>query len=150
MNASLSLCEPEVAECELPSAVMFPSHRLEHAPANRSQAGIHLANGRCWERTSEAIAHFGAMLRRYETGQRISASEDHSDLLALVAHYDSSCPPGARTKTGHGIQFFSKQINLKSAHRAACFHIHRLDGTVVDFSFRKAVKGGMRGWQLRL
>lgn len=150
MNALLNRCEAEALECRPAGAMTLQSHRLEQGPIYCSRAGVRLANGRCWQRSSEAIEHFGAMLRRYEIGQRITTAEDHSDLLALVAHYDSSCPPGSRTKTGRGIHFFSKQINLTSTHRAACFHIHRLDGTVVDFSYRKAVKGGMRGWQLRL
>jgi hypothetical protein len=81
------------------------------------------------------------MLASYKTGDRINDRGDHDDLASLLVLYDSVVPAGDPTKIGSGIDFFSKQRNTNKNPDWATdgFHVHRTDGTSIDFSYIDAV-----------
>jgi hypothetical protein len=99
-----------------------------------------LANGRKWRSRKDAIEHFRQMLARYSDGEKVSDATDDSDLRALLAHYDSVVPPGLATKSGTGVVCFSRQLNSGDGWATSGFHVHRSDGTTIDFSFYRAVE----------
>ena len=86
------------------------------------------------------MEHFKAMLARYSLGERVVESADHADLSALLQVYDQALQPGEPTKTGSGIAYFSKQRNAGLGWSTDGFHVHRIDGSSVDFSYIQAVK----------
>lgn len=101
---------------------------------------VSLPNGRYWRSQGEAMSHFKEMLARTTLGERVMNAEDHADLVALLMVYDSVLPQGAETKVGAGIAFLSKQRNRGEGWTTDGFHVHRTDGTVVDFSYKEAVR----------
>lgn len=101
---------------------------------------VHLSNGSKWPSRKDAIEHFKKMLARYADGERVSDSADESDLRALLARYDSVVPAGSPTKAGVGVDHFSRQRNTGEGWTTPGFHVHRTDGTSVDFSFYSAVQ----------
>jgi hypothetical protein len=101
---------------------------------------VNLANGRKWRSRKDAIEHFKKMLARYKDGDKVSNPVDDSDLRALLALYDSVVPPGSPTKTGTGVAHFSRQRNSGDGWATSGFHVHRSDGTSIDFSFYSAVR----------
>jgi hypothetical protein len=101
---------------------------------------VTLSNGRSWRTRKAAIEFFRAMLGRYADGERITDPQDHDDLRSLLELYDSVVPPGAVTKSGTGIQYFSRQLNSAEGYSTSGFHVHRSDGTAIDFSFYRAVE----------
>ena len=101
---------------------------------------VRLNNGRHWQKQGDALAHFKGMLARYSVGERVSDANDHADLAALLVAYDSVLPEGAAAKAGAGIEFFSKQTNRGQGWSTDGFHVHRTDGTHIDFSYIDAVK----------
>ena len=70
---------------------------------------------------------------------------DHADLCALLQSYDASLPVGSLTKTGCGISHFSKQHNFAEGWTTDGFHVHRTDGSSIDFSYIEAVKAASNG-----
>ena len=102
---------------------------------------VQLSNGRSWRAQKDALQHFKGMLARYAIGAHVSVSEDHEDLRALIERYDALLPPGEETKAGAGIVYFSKQRNAGEGWTTEGFHVHRVDGTSIDFSYISAVKG---------
>lgn len=78
------------------------------------------------------------MLGRYANSDRISAVADHDDQSALLVRYDAVLPQGQESKWGIGIAH-SKDRNAGEGWSANGFHIHRTDGTSVDFSYIRAV-----------
>lgn len=102
---------------------------------------VHLSNGRMWRTQTEALMHFKEMLGRHARGDRISNGQDQSDLESLLHRYDALLPPGAETKCGPGISYFSKELNVGDGWVSDGFHVHRVDGTSIDFSYIDAVKG---------
>lgn len=101
---------------------------------------VSLPNGRYWRTQGEAMDHFRGMLARSTLGERVVDANDHSDLEALLAVYDSVLPAGAETKWGAGVDFFSKQRNRGEGWSSEGFHVHRIDGTQIDFSYKEAVR----------
>lgn len=101
---------------------------------------VHLPNGKNWRLQKEALGYFKAMLARYSIGDRVDNPTDHSDLSALLQRYDAVLPPGEATKTGTGIAYFSKQRNSGEGWSTDGFHVHRTDGSSVDFSYIQAVR----------
>lgn len=101
---------------------------------------VTLSNGRHWPRQKDALEHFKEMLGRYTTGERVTDPADHADLCALLTRYDASVPPGAETKIGVGIEYFSRERNGGEGYSTEGFHVHRKDGTSIDFSYIHAVK----------
>lgn len=101
---------------------------------------VQLSNGRQWRTQKDALQHFKLMLARYTNGDRISESADHEDLGALIARYDSVLAPGEETKAGTGIEYFTRERNVGDGWSTDCFHVHRTDGTSVDFSYISAIK----------
>ncbi|MCR5882171.1 DCL family protein [Rhizobacter sp. J219] len=100
---------------------------------------VTLPNGKSWRLQKEALDYFKAMLARYTLGQRVTESADHADLSALLQVYDGVLPPG-EAKAGMGIEYFSKQRNSGEGWSTDGFHVHRTDGSSVDFSYIQAVK----------
>ena len=100
---------------------------------------VRLSNGRFWPTKGEAETHFKRMLGRYSVGQRVMDPIDHSDLAALIEIYDSVVLVGAPTKSGVGIDHFSKQTNRGERWSTAGFQVHRTDGTAIDFSYGEAL-----------
>ncbi|WP_281664985.1 DCL family protein [Paraburkholderia fungorum] len=101
---------------------------------------VSLPNGRTWSKQGDAMQHFKAMLARYNNGDRVADPQDHDDLSALLIPYDGRLPPGANTKIGAGISHFTRQVNTGDRWRSAGFHVHRIDGSSIDFSYIEAVK----------
>ena len=101
---------------------------------------VSLKNGRSWPFQKDAIAHFRSILSKYQDCERISDSSDDSDLRALLARYDSLVPAGEPTKSGCGVDHFSRELNVGDGYATSGFHVHRIDGTSIDFSFYEAVK----------
>lgn len=101
---------------------------------------VALPNGRRWRSRKDAIEHFKMMLARYQDGDKISSAQDESDLRALLERYDSVVPLGTPTKTGFGVTHFSRQLNTGDGWATPGFHVHRTDGTSIDFSFYRAIE----------
>jgi hypothetical protein len=101
---------------------------------------VQLSNGRKWQSQKDALKHFRDMLARYQDGERVADESDDGDLRALVLRYDSLLTPGGETKAGAGIEFFSRQLNSGDGWATPGFHVHRKDGTSIDFSFYRAVQ----------
>jgi hypothetical protein len=101
---------------------------------------VHLPNGKNWRLQKEALEHFKTMLARYSIGERVGESADHTDLSALLQVYDGVLPPGEATKIGTGISHFSKQRNAGEGWSTDGFHVHRTDGSSVDFSYIQAIR----------
>lgn len=101
---------------------------------------VTLPNGKNWRLQKEALDYFKAMLARYTLGERVTESADHADLSALLQVYDGVLLSGETTKTGTGIEYFSKQRNNGDGWSTDGFHVHRTDGSSVDFSYIQAVK----------
>lgn len=101
---------------------------------------VQLSNGRLWRAQKDALLHFKQMLARYSNGDTIRDPIDHSDLCALLARYDSVLSAGEETKSGIGISHFSRERNVGEGWSSDGFHVHRLDGTSVDFSYIGAIR----------
>jgi hypothetical protein len=98
-----------------------------------------LSNGRSWPTRKAASAHFRDLLGRYGDGDTITDATDHEDLCALLELYDSTVLPGGVTKAGAGVKYFSRRRNFGEGWSTSGFHVHRVDGTSIDFSFYHAV-----------
>jgi hypothetical protein len=103
---------------------------------------VTLTNGREWPTRGGALQFFKDMLGRYEVGDTVDSSEDHADLLALLVRYDAVLPPGEQGKIGVGVDHFSKQWASAEGYATACFYVHRHDGTMEDFSYKRAITEG--------
>lgn len=101
---------------------------------------VRLSNGRQWATQTLAKQHFKTMLHRYSTGAEVSDPQDQSDLTSLLEAYDSVVAPGDATKAGVGIAGFSKQRNTGERFATDGFHVHRTDGSSIDFSYQRAVE----------
>jgi Protein of unknown function (DUF3223) len=101
---------------------------------------VRLSNGRDWHAQTAALEHFKEILNRYRRGDRITAASDHSDLTCLVQAYDTHLAPGQASKSGAGISYFTKELNVGDGWATEGFHVHRTDSTSIDFSYIEAVK----------
>ena len=101
---------------------------------------VQLPDGRKWGTRKEAFEHFKKMLAGYSDGARITDATDHGDLCALLTHYDRVIISGGVTKAGSGIEYFSRERNTGDSWSTSGFHVHRTDGTSIDFSFYEAVR----------
>ena len=102
---------------------------------------VQLANGRSWPTQKDALDHFREILARYASNQRIDTPEDHDDLCALLIRYDMTATSGQGTKRGSGIAYFSRERNVGEKWSTDGFHVHRTDGSAIDFSYIRAIKG---------
>ena len=100
---------------------------------------IHLPTGRNWPKKGDAQSYFKAMLGRYEVGVRVLDPNDHAELEALLAIYDSVLPQGQAKKAGAGVAYFEKRVELDHPGRTTCFFVVRRDGTSIDFSYLRAL-----------
>lgn len=105
---------------------------------------ISLPNGRAWPKKGDAASHYREMLNRYAVGERVQEPADHSDLVALLTIYDADVPRGAPTKSGCGVAFFEKGIDLDHPGQTTCFFVVRTDGTRIDFSISRALDAASR------
>lgn len=101
---------------------------------------VTLRNGRKWSTQTDALNHFKQMLGRYMTSQRVTDPDDHADLVALLERYDATIVDTSESKTGCGVDYFSKQRNAGMGYSTDGFWVHRTDGTAIDFSYISAVK----------
>ena len=101
---------------------------------------VSLMNGRSWRTQADALAHFKTMLARYQNGETVTDASDRSDLEALLVSYDTFLAPGDPPKVGAGISHFVRERNADEGWSTDGFHVHRIDGTSIDFSYIKAVR----------
>ena len=80
-----------------------------------------------------AIEHFKCMLSRYSTSDCVS-KEDSRYLTALLSQH-----PSASEKVGAGIVGFFVRKNPH--YHQDEFWIDRIDGSQIDFSYLKCIKG---------
>lgn len=99
---------------------------------------VDLGNGRIWATQKSAKEHFKEILSRYKNGETVSDAKDHADLVALIASYDRGVDLEAQ-KAGVGILNFFRGTDVEHFGLNDCFFVRRLDGSVIDFSFHKAV-----------
>ena len=68
--------------------------------------------GRSFRGQKSALDHYQALLHRYQDGDRISAPEDHADLVALIDRYDSILDQVGEPAKGCGqIGHFERRLN---------------------------------------
>jgi hypothetical protein len=79
------------------------------------------------------------MLGRYAVGARVRSPEDHADLEALLSVYDKSVLNEADRKSGVGVAYFEKRVDLEHPGRTTCFFVVRRDGSSIDFSYLRAL-----------
>lgn len=89
-------------------------------------------DSRTFSTRQEAKAFFGSMLNRYEDGETISA-EDAILLYELLLQH-----PNADRKLSGGIRRFLK---APAEPKGSSFHIERIDGSIVDFSYHTCITG---------
>lgn len=100
---------------------------------------IELDNGQNWKTYSKAYKHFSEMLGRYDREQEITNPDDHADLCALLNRYDSILEKDGTSKIGCGVKYFTKQSNSSLGWSSDGFWLHRIDGSISDFSIKKAL-----------
>src|SRR5512136_1974722 len=101
---------------------------------------------RSFRTQSSALAHFKALLHRYQDGQRIVDPGDHAELLALIERYDLALDEVGEPAKGAGqIAHFERRLNTGTGWSSSGFWVVRLDGTATDFSYIDAVKGKPKG-----
>ncbi len=105
---------------------------------------ISLSNGKTWKTQKSALQHFKDMLSRYGNGDIIEDRADHEDLVALLERYDEAITDGP-SKTGIGIEYFTRTLNNFKGFSTPGFWVHRKDQTSTDFSYLDAVKGQPKG-----
>lgn len=101
---------------------------------------------RSFRTQSNALNHFKALLHRYQDSQRVSDSNDHTDLVALIERYDLALEAvGEPTKGANQISHFERRLNTGTGWSTSGFWVVRQDGTETDFSYIDAVKGKPKG-----
>jgi hypothetical protein len=100
---------------------------------------VTLSNGKSWPTQAAALAHFKAMLARYEDKQAIDNASDHDDLSALVERFDLAIQDGP-AKAGSGIDHFERRRNVGDGFSTPGFWTIRTDGSATDISYIWAVK----------
>lgn len=105
---------------------------------------ITLSNGRTWKSQKDALNHFKSILNSYNNKEIIEARADHEDLVALLERYDEAITDGP-SKTGAGIDHFTRTVNNFKGFATPGFWVHRVDGSSTDFSYISAVKGQPKG-----
>jgi hypothetical protein len=105
---------------------------------------ITLSNGRIWKTKAAALTHYKAMLARYADGAVVEDRCDHDDLVALLERYDEAITDGP-SKTGVGIDHFTRTRNNFNGYSTPSFWVHRTDGTATDFSYISGVNGQPKG-----
>lgn len=91
---------------------------------------------RRFEKAGDATAFFSTMLNRYPLGARVS-DEDALDLSALLKRHSEYAE-----KVGAGVSHFEVRrppLEYQSMSRR-CFWIVRMDGSVVDISFKHCLE----------
>jgi len=91
---------------------MAPGHPVNLGPLNFSKKG-------------DAAKYLKSMLKRYEVGDKVNASDAIVLEAALRRH------PEASTKIGSGIKSFSVR---GADFGSKCFWVNRTDGSTDDFS----------------
>lgn len=101
-----------------------------------------IIGSRSFQTQKSALAHYKALLYRYQDGQRISVPEDHADLVALIERYDSLLEAvGEPVKGGGQIGHFERRLNIGTGWSNSGLWVVRRDGSETDFSYIHAVKG---------
>ena len=97
---------------------------------------------RSFRTQKSALDHYKALLHRYQDADRISAPEDHADLVALIDRYDPILDQVGEPAKGCGqIGHFERRLNTGTSWSNSGFWVVRQDGSATDFSYIWAVKG---------
>jgi hypothetical protein len=88
---------------------------------------------RSFRTQTEAKEFFASMLDRYQPGDRVAA-QDAQDLEALLQRHAQRSE-----KVGVGIDHFI--VDESDMYGSWCFFIVRVDGTLIDFSYRHCIDG---------
>lgn len=99
---------------------------------------------RTWRTKAAALNHFKAMLARHTDGAVVEDRNDREDLVALLERYDEAITDGP-SKTGTGIDYFTRTRNNFNGYSTPSFWVHRTDGTATDFSYISGVNGQPKG-----
>ncbi len=98
--------------------------------------------GRSFRTQESAQVHYKFLRDRYQDGDRISAPEDHVDLVALIDRYDQILDQVGEPAKGCGqIGHFERRLNTGTGWSTPGFWVVRQDGSATDFSYIRAVKG---------
>lgn len=106
---------------------------------------IILSNGRTWKTKAAALSHFKAMLACYAGGHMVEDRNDHDDLGTLLERYDEAIVDRP-SKTGAGIDHFTRTRNNLNEYSTPSFWVQRTDGTATDFSYISGVNGHAKGY----
>jgi hypothetical protein len=106
---------------------------------------IILSNGRTWKTKVTALGHFKVMLARYADAKVVEDRNDHDDIVALLERYDEAIVDGP-SKTGAGIDHFTRTRNNFNGYSTPSFWVHRTNGTATDFSYISGVNGQAKGY----
>ncbi|OFZ70131.1 MAG: hypothetical protein A2Z01_06080 [Betaproteobacteria bacterium RBG_16_58_11] len=74
------------------------------------------------------------MLARHADGAVVEDRSDHDDLVALLERYEEAITDGS-SKTGVGIDHFTRTRNNFNGYSTPSFWGHRTDGTATGFSY---------------
>ncbi|MFI8337262.1 DCL family protein [Pseudomonas taetrolens] len=85
-----------------------------------------------FEKQGDADAFFKAMLESYEDDEYLNSADEEVVYELLQRH------PEAATKIGSGVVGIFRAPSLD--HPSSCFHVHRVDGSKTDFSYKICVK----------
>ena len=86
-----------------------------------------------FSKQGDADAHFQAILNRYEDDEYLDAADEELVYELLQRHHE------ADVKVGCGVVGI---FRARSAdHPSSCFHLHRVDGSKTDFSYKTCVRG---------
>jgi Protein of unknown function (DUF3223) len=92
-----------------------------------------------FESKKALLEHCRAVLHRYEFGARVAQDDAAFLLLLLERHRERD------QKVGAGVSHFTVATALPAGR---CFLIHRIDGSVTDFSFMKCISPPSIGQRL--
>ena len=97
---------------------------------------------RSFRTQKSALDHYKSLLNRYQDGQRISDSGDHTDLVALIERYDPILEGVGEPAKGCGqIGHFERRLNTGTGWSNSGFWVVRQDGSATDFSYIWGVEG---------
>ena len=95
--------------------------------------GPYIFGNRRFATKSEAESAIREVLYRYEAGNELVGADEELIAAVLIQH------PHARDKIGAGVQRIRVRLVNEWGKKGRCFEIVRIDGSVTDFSFQKAL-----------
>ncbi|KAF2391713.1 DCL family protein [Pseudomonas frederiksbergensis] len=86
-----------------------------------------------FKKQGDADSFFKAMLGRYDDDEYLNDADEEIVYELLQRH------PDAESKIGSGVVGIFRAHSIE--HNSSCFHVHRIDGSKTDFSYKTCVKG---------